>query len=56
MNSPRFVIANEVWRSITDEAQAMDCRTGRHCEERSDAAIAMTNREQARQKLAQNDA
>ena len=45
MNSPRFVIASEARRSIADEAQAMDCRTGRHCEERSDAAIAMTETE-----------
>src|ERR1035437_9551893 len=34
------VIANEVKQSMTPEA--MDCRAGRHCEERTDAAIAVT--------------
>jgi len=36
----RSVIANAVKPSMTSEC--MDRRAGRHCEERSDAAIAMT--------------
>ena len=40
MNTP--VIANEVKQSMT--SNCLDCRAGRHCEERSDAAIAVTQK------------
>jgi len=36
------VIANVVWQSMNPLFSTMDRRAGRHCEERSDAAIAMT--------------